>query len=194
MIATLTGTIDEKVNDMVILNIGGVGYGLFVIPEDYERMSPGQSTKLYIYEHIREQSNDLFGFLRLDTKGLFEQLLGVSGIGPKMALNVLSIGSSDAVRLAIATGDVRFICQAQGVGKRVAERIVVDLKNKVGLESIELSATGLLQSEDQLLKDEAIEALVSLGYSLQDAMSALKAVDKSLSSQERVKLALKGGK
>jgi Holliday junction DNA helicase RuvA len=194
MIATLTGTIDEKVNDMVILNIGGVGYGLFVIPEDYERMSPGQSTKLYIYEHIREQSNDLFGFLRLDTKGLFEQLLGVSGIGPKMALNVLSIGSSDAVRLAIATGDVKFICQAQGVGKRVAERIVVDLKNKVGLESIELSATGLLQSEDQLLKDEAIEALVSLGYSLQDAMSALKAVDKSLSSQERVKLALKGGK
>jgi Holliday junction DNA helicase RuvA len=194
MIATLTGTIDEKVNDMVVLNIGGVGYGLFVIPEDYERMSPGQSTKLYIYEHIREQSNDLFGFLRLDTKALFEQLLGVSGIGPKMALNVLSIGSSDAVRIAIASGDVKFICQAQGVGKRVAERIVVDLKNKVGLEAIELSATGLLQSEDQLLKDEAIEALVSLGYSLQDAMSALKAVDKSLSSEERVKQALKGGK
>jgi Holliday junction DNA helicase RuvA len=178
---------------MIVLEVGGVGYGLFVISEDYSRLSQEQTVKVYIYEHIREQNNDLFGFTRLDTKNLFEQLLGVSGIGPKMALNVLSIGSTDAVRMAIATGDVKFICQAPGVGKRVAERIVVDLKNKVGLEAIELDATGMLQSESQLLKDEAVEALVSLGYSLQDAMLALKSVSQTLPSEERIKLALKGG-
>lgn len=194
MIATLTGRVTEKFKDMIVLEAGGVGYGLFVINEDYGRLIQGQSIKLYIYEHIREQSYDLFGFIKLDTKSLFEQLLGVNGIGPKMALNVLSIGSTDAVRSAIASGNVKFICQAQGVGKRVAERIVVELKNKVGLEAVELDAAGLLRSENDLLKDEAIEALVSLGYNLQDATAALKSVNQKLPTEERIKLALKGGK
>jgi len=194
MIATLTGKVTEKLKDMVVLDVGGIGYGLFVTSEDFVRLELDRSTKVYIYEHIREQANDLFGFTQLDTKQLFEQLLAVNGIGPKMALNVLSIGSSDAVRVAIASGDIKFICQASGVGKRVAERIVIELKNKVGLAGIELDTAGLLQSEDQLLKDEAVEALVSLGYSLQDAMKALKLVDQALPTGERVKLALKGGK
>ena len=106
-----------------------------------------------------------------------------------MALNVLSIGSSNNVRAAIATGDVKYIQQASGVGKRVAERIVVDLKDKVGLAGVELSATGLLLGENMLLQDEAVEALVSLGYSAQDASVAL--VDPSLPTEERIKLALR---
>jgi Holliday junction DNA helicase RuvA len=191
MIATLYGTISEKLNDTVVLDAHGVGYGLLVTSEDYGQLPQGQSAKVYVYEHIREQSHDLFGFLRLDTKSLFEQLLAVNGIGPKMALSVLSIGKADAVRVAIATGDVNFICQAQGVGKRVAERIIVELKNKVGLESVELDATGILQSEEQLLRDEAIEALVTLGYTPQDALKALKPIDQSLPTEERIKLALK---
>lgn len=191
MIATLSGVVAEKLLDIVVLDVHGIGYGVFVTSEDYGALAQGQTSKVYIYEHIREASHDLFGFLSLDTKRLFEQLLGVNGVGPKMALSVLSIGNINHVRAAIASGDVKFIQRASGVGKRVAERIVVELKDKVGLEGVELAATGLLQGEGLLLKDEAVEALVSLGFTPQDATKALQHVDVKLSVEERVKLALK---
>jgi holliday junction DNA helicase RuvA len=191
MIATLNGTVSEKLGDVVVLDVSGVGYGLLVTNEDYGRLSAGQKSKVYIHEHIREQSHDLFGFCQQDTLQLFELLLTVNGVGPKMALNVLSIGASNDVRAAVATGDVKFIQQAAGVGKRVAERIVVDLKDKVGLEGVDLAATGLLQGTNAMMKDEAVEALVSLGYSPQDAAVALQNIDAALPTEERIKLALK---
>src|SRR6266567_1336311 len=107
MIATLSGLVAEKMFDVVVLDVHGVGYGLLVASEDYGALVPGQTAKVYVYEHIRETSHDLFGFLSLDTKKLFEQLLGVNGIGPKMALSVLSIANARQVRGAIATGDVK---------------------------------------------------------------------------------------
>ena len=191
MIATLTGIVSEHVGSTLVLDVRGVGYGLQVTNEDMGRLSSGQSAKLYVYEHIREQAHDLYGFVSLDTKQLFEQLLDVNGVGPKMALNVLSIGTGSEVRRAIAGGDTKFISQANGVGKRVAERIVVELKDKVGLEGVDLSTTGMLQGEGLLMKDEAVEALVSLGYSPQDAAQALHAIDSALPTEERIKLALK---
>jgi Holliday junction DNA helicase RuvA len=194
MIATLTGVVTEKLGDLVVLDVRGVGYGLLVTAEDHGRLVTGQTSKVYVHEHIREQSHDLFGFCRRETQELFELLLGVNGVGPKMALSVLSIGSSNDVRAAIATGDVKFIQRANGVGKRVAERIVVDLKDKVGLEGVELSATGLLQGTSVLRQDEAAEALMSLGYSAQDAAAALHGIDPALPAEERIKLALKGGR
>lgn len=191
MIATLSGVVSEHVGGQVVLDVRGVGYGLQVTNEDMGRLVSGVSTKLYIYEHIREQAHDLYGFVTLDTKQLFEQLLDVNGVGPKMALNILSIGNGSEVRVAIAGGDTKFISQAQGVGKRVAERVVVELKDKVGLEGVDLSTTGMLQGENLLLQDEAVEALVSLGYSPQDAATALKNIDPLLSTEERITLALK---
>src|SRR5258708_4525853 len=133
MIATLNGTVAEKLSELVVLDVNGVGYGLFVTAEDYGQLDAGKRGKLYIYEHIRENTHDLFGFIQIDTKRLFELLLSVNGVGPRMALNMLSIGTADEVRQAIASGDVKFIQAANGVGKRVAERVVVDLKDKVGL-------------------------------------------------------------
>lgn len=192
MIATLSGVVAEKLLDVVVLDVQGVGYGIFVSNEDYGSLNQGDSAKVYIYEHIREVAHDLYGFVRLDTKKLFEQLLGVNGIGPKMALSVLSIGSTDQVRQGIAGGDVTFIQRASGVGKRVAERVVVELKDKVGLEAVELGAAGLLTSENLLVQDEAVEALVTLGYTPQDASRALQHVDGNLPVEDRVKLALKG--
>jgi holliday junction DNA helicase RuvA len=191
MIATLTGMVSEKLGDQLVLDVAGVGYGLLVTNEDFGSLGTGQTAKLYIYEHIREQSHDLFGFCRLDTKQLFELLLSVNGVGPKMALSVLSIGTAESVRTAIAGGDVKFIQQATGVGKRVAERIVVDLKDKVGLEGVDLSAAGLLQGQNVLLADEAVEALVALGYTPQDAGVALQGINPSLPTEERIKQALK---
>ncbi|HSX29790.1 MAG TPA: Holliday junction branch migration protein RuvA [Candidatus Saccharimonadales bacterium] len=191
MIATLTGTVAEKTLDQIVLDVGGVGYGLLVPVEDYGSLAIGNTSKLYIYEHIRENAHDLFGFLTQDTKQLFEQLLGVNGVGPKMALSVLNTGSAGAVRTAIAGGDTKSIQKASGVGKRVAERIVVDLKDKVGLAGVDLSTTGMLQSESMLIADEAVEALVALGYTPQDAAAALLKVDETLPTPERIKQALK---
>jgi Holliday junction DNA helicase RuvA len=192
MIATLSGRISEKTLDTVVIECGGVGYGLFVTFEDYGVLEEGSETKLYIYEHIRENSHDLFGFRSTDTKQLFELLLSVNGVGPKMALSILSVASAAAVRQAIAGGDTKFISQASGVGKRVAERVVVDLKDKVGLTASE-DATGFLSTLSANPSDEALQGLVALGFSVADASEALKKVDSKLSAEERIKEALKVG-
>jgi len=194
MIATLSGTVAEKLAELVVVDVGGVGYGILVSNEDYGTLSVDEPAKVYIYEHIRENTHDLYGFCSLESKKLFELLLDVNGVGPKMALNVLSVGSVGEVRQAIATGDVKFIQQATGVGKRVAERVVVDLKDKVGLAGVDLGAIGLLQTDGILRQDDAIEALITLGYAPQDAAKALYEVDKELPVEERIKLALKGSK
>lgn len=188
MIATLTGTVSEKLGELVVLDVQGIGYGLLVPVEDYGKLASGDKTKFYVHEHIRENSHDLFGFTQLDTKRLFELLLEVNGVGPKMALSILSIGSVEDVRQAIAAGDTKFIQAANGVGKRVAERVVVDLKDKVGLTST-ADSSALFASNT--IQDEATQALVALGYSVQDAQVALAKVDAALGTEERIKQALK---
>src|SRR5690349_19819595 len=190
MISALKRMVSEKIGEQVVLDVAGIGYGLSVTAEDYGRLATGQEAKLYIYEHIREQGYDLFGFVNLDTKKLFEQLLGVKNVGPKVALAVLDIGTAPAVRGAIAAGDVRLLQSAKGVGKRAAERIVVELRDKVGLGSSD-EAEGIVTRPGVVSGDEAIEALISLGYSPQDAAAALKDIDASLPTEQRVTLALK---
>lgn len=190
MIATLSGVVGEKLPDLVVIDCGGVGYGVAVTTEDFGRLTQGKPTKLYVYEHIREQSHDLFGFISLDTKRLFEQLLGVKNVGPKVAMAVLDIGTAPAVRGAIAAGDVKLLQSAKGVGKRAAEQIVVELRDKVGLEAGE-GAESIVGRPGVNAQDEAIEALVSLGYSPQDAAAALKPIDPLLPAEQRITLALK---
>lgn len=190
MIATLSGVISEKLAELVVLDVAGVGYGLNMPLEDYANLTSGEKTKVYVYEHIRENSHDLFAFTKLDSKAMFELLLSVNGIGPKMALNILNLGTADEVRLAISEGNTKYIQSASGVGKRVAERVVVDLKDKVGLDSTD-DATTFLQAPSAI-KDEAMQALVALGFDVGDAAQALKNVDTDLPTEERIKQALKG--
>lgn len=191
MITTLTGTVAERVDDIVVLDVAGVGYGLWVTNEDAAVLSAGKQAKVYVYEHIREQSHDLFGFVSLDTKRLFEKLLSVNGVGPKMALAILSVGNAGEVRLAIAEGNVKYLQAASGVGKKVAERVVVDLKDKVGLVASD-GATSFL-SVPSNVNDDAHAALVALGYPAQVASELLAGVDSNLSVEERINSALKGG-
>jgi len=190
MIATLSGVVSEKLGDQVVLDVQGVGYGLSVSVEDFGRLNTGESTKLYVHEHIREQEHTLYGFISLPSKLIFEQLLGVKNVGPKVALAVLDIGNEQAVRSAIAAGDVKLLQSAKGVGKRAAEQIVVELRDKVGLASTE-AAEGIVARPGVSVQDEATEALVSLGYSPQDAAAALQNIDPSLPAEDRIKLALK---
>lgn len=185
MIATLEGTVSENNVEQIVLDVGGVGYGVFVAGEDQGVLQPGSSAKLYIYEHIREASHDLFGFVQPASKKLFEQLLSVNGVGPKMALSILNLGNSKNVTGAIANQDADYIKQASGVGKKVADRIVLDLKDKVGI-------AGTFAGVPQSTNDEAVQGLVALGYSLQDAQNALSEIDQKLPTEQRIKQALKG--
>lgn len=191
MIATLTGTVTEHQGNKVILEVGFVGYGVMVTSTDQGALPSGAETKLYIYEHIKEDAHDLIGFKSLSTKQLFEQLLSVKNVGPKGALAVLDIGSEGAVRVAIANGDVKALQTAKGVGKRAAEQVVVELRDKVGAP-VGTAAEDLVGRAGIDQNDPALQALVSLGYTDADAQAALKNIDKTLAVEERVKQALKG--
>lgn len=192
MIAHVAGTVAEKFNTSVIVDVHGVGYEVQVAAGDHERTLLGEEVKFYTYHHIREQSQELFGFSSLAAKKLFELLITVQGVGPKAALAILSLGESETVRNAIANSDTAFIARASGVGKKTAERVAVDLSDKVGLSlrSDNSTLTGL--SQPVIHADEALEALMALGYNLNDATKALEGVSTDLSTAERVTQALRG--
>jgi Holliday junction DNA helicase RuvA len=191
MIAHVSGVVAEKFGSSVIVDVHGVGYEVAVAAGDYERALLNEPVKFYTYHHIREQSQELFGFTSLAAKKLFEMLITVQGVGPKAGLAILSLGDSELVRNAIANGDSAFITKASGVGKRIAERVVVDLTDKVGLAlRTDVSPVGL--SHAIAHSDEALEALMALGYTLNDATHALENVPMDLSTADRVTMALKG--
>jgi len=188
MIARLRGEVIEHDGEMVVIDCAGVGYGVHVCYDEQQKLSNGSDCDLYIAEQIKEDSHELFGFSSKSRKMLFNLLTSVNGIGPKAAMAILNIGSEGQVRSAIASGDTKYISVAKGVGKKVAERTVVDLKNKVGLQASD-DATDFLN--DVSIGDEAVEALTSLGYSPQDATELLRGIDTELSTSDRIKQALK---
>lgn len=189
MIAHVSGVVAEKFGNSVIVDVHDVGYEVQVAAGDFDRALLNEPVKFYTYHHIREQSQDLFGFSSLAAKKLFEMLITVQGVGPKAALAILSVGESEQVRNAIAQSDSAFVAKASGVGKKIAERVVVDLSDKVGLATA-LSST---EAAGQIpTGDEALEALMALGYTLNDAVAALEHVPKDAPTAERVRMALRG--
>ena len=175
MIARLRGMVIEHEGDSVVVDCAGVGYGVHVCVDEQSRLSNGTNCDLYISEMIKEDAHELFGFVAKSRQQLFELLTSVNGIGPKAAMAIMNTGPEAQVRAAVASGDTKFITTAKGVGKKVAERVVVDLKNKVGLQVSE-SATDFLS--DAAITDEAVEALVALGHSSQDAAQLLRGVSQ----------------
>lgn len=191
MIAHIFGVVAEKFNSSVIVDVGGVGYEIAVPLGDYDRTVLNQEVRFYTYHHIREQSQELFGFSSLAAKKLFEMLITVQGVGPKAGLAILSLGEAENVRNAIANSDSAYIQQATGVGKKTAERVVVDLSDKVGMPTAYGRKDNPVQTELNT-SDEALEALMALGYTLADATKALEGVDVNLPTNKRVTEALKG--
>ncbi len=191
MIAHISGKIAEKFNGSIIVDVSGVGYEVIVPQYEYDKAMLDNSIKLYTYHHIREQSQELFGFSSLAAKKIFELLITVQGIGPKAGIAIMSLGDYEQVRNAIANEDSKYIQKANGVGKKSAERVIVDLKDKVGL------ATSYNTEEEKVdgdvSGDEALEALVALGFNLKDAILSLKDIPEDLPVSERVKIALKNG-
>lgn len=189
MIALVSGSVVEKFASSLVIDVRGIGYEVVVPLGDYEAALLGEPIKLHTYHHIREQSQDLFGFRTLAAKRLFELLITVQGVGPKAGISIMSIADAEAVRSAIANSDVAFITKAAGVGKKTAERVVVDLRDKVGVPAAQPSSGG--PAVYASASDEALEALMALGFSLQDASEALKGVPVDVPTAERVTLALR---
>ncbi len=189
MIARLHGEIVEHEDSRVVVECGGVGYGVHVCHDEQSKLPVGTKSTLFIAERIKEDSHELYGFASKSRKMLFDLLTSVNGVGPKAGMAILNIGNEGQVRAAIASGDTKFITAAKGVGKKVAERAIVDLKNKVGLEA-SVGATDFLG--DAAVTDEAVEALMALGHSAEDAAKVLRGIDPKLSTQERVTQALRG--
>ena len=190
MIAHVFGKVAEKFNGSLVIDVHGVGYEVSVATNDFDAVILDQEVKFYTYHHVREQAEELFGFSSLAAKKLFEMLITVQGVGPKAALAILSLGDAEQVRNAIANADSGFIQKATGVGKKTAERVVVDLSDKVGLPTHYGRTEAPLQTELNT-SDEALEALMALGYTLADATKALENVDVNLPTSQRVTEALK---
>jgi Holliday junction DNA helicase RuvA len=158
---------------------------------DFDPLVLGQEVKFYTHHHVREQGEELFGFSSLAAKKLFEMLLSVQGVGPKAALAILSLGAAENVRNAIANSDSAFVAKASGVGKKTAESVIVKLSDKVGLPTHYGRKDDPVQTAMNTT-DEALEALMALGYTLADATKALENVDPTLPTNKRVTEALKG--
>lgn len=190
MIAYIRGEVIEKTIGSVVIDVTGVGYEIFTTSKDSEAAIIGKERKFYTYHSVKENSEELYGFSSLAGKRLFELLITVQGIGPKAALSILSLDSVEAVRNAIATANAAFIAKASGVGKKSAERITVDLRDKVGLPSY-IEPNNPTVATTILAGDEALDALMALGFNLADATAFLSDVPTDLPTGERVRLALK---
>lgn len=200
MIAFVKGKIAEIAEDNVVVDVGGIGYNVKISAGTVSLLpGMGQEIKLYTYTHIREDVFQLYGFLTGDDREVFKKLITVNGIGPKGGLAVLSVMSADDLRFAILTGDAKAISKAPGIGVKTAERIILDLRDKVSPEDI-LTAKGGMGSgspaqtgfESDSAK-EAAEALVALGYGAAEALKAVKKVEqgKDMDAEAVLKAALK---
>jgi Holliday junction DNA helicase RuvA len=188
MIASLQGIVDVIGTDWMVVNVGGVGFKVSVPTSVLsEGGITGREIKLFTHLHVREDEMTLYGFAAPEDLRLFDIFLTVSGLGPKTALNMLSAMSSDQLSLAIASASVEMLTSISGIGKKTADRIILELKDKVGA-FVTVTPAGRIAQENT----DVLSALTSLGYSVAEASHAVAIIpsDKKLSLEERIKLAL----
>lgn len=185
MLGFLKGTLRYKDLNTLLVDVGGVGYRVRVPTEATLELTPGSSVFLWTHLAVRENSLEIFGFLEKEMLDTFELLITVSGIGPKSAVGILNVASPSMLRQAVARADTSHLTRVSGIGKKNAEKIVLELKGKLELTKDDEGAD--LRSDE-----DALEALISLGYSERDSREALKKVSKEIEgASERVKAALK---
>ena len=184
MIAYIKGKVAEILEDRVILESGFMGYNLFMPMASAEAvLRKGDEVKLYTHLHVREDAMQLFGFLTKDDLHTFQLLLGVNGIGPKAALGILSGLTADELRFAVLSEDVKTISKAPGIGKKTAQKLILELKDKMDLqEAFDLKSQHVQEAQGDMAdlsdaRKEAVEALTALGYSGADALRAVKKVE-----------------
>ena len=191
MIAYIKGIVTEKNTDSIIVECSGLGYEVFTCGRDIQSVSKTDEILIYTYLRISDDAHTVYGFLNKDDLLMFKKLIGISGVGPKAALSIMSTLSTFDLKMAIVSDDHKAISAAQGIGPKIAKRIILDLKEKVDLESItsienEKPVNGGAQSE-------VVEALVSLGYSSSEAYKVLRSIeiDDLDTTEDILKIALK---
>ena len=193
MIAFLKGEVAGIYDGSIVLEVGGIGYNIFM-PQSCVDSIAGleQELKVYTYLSVREDAMWLYGFLTRDDLTFFKQLIQVNGIGPKAALSILSVMSADDLRFAIMSSDAKTIAKCPGIGPKTAQRIILDLKDKIDLEETfahKLADSEAPDNDVTGIRQEAVEALCALGYSATDAMRACKQV--AISDSDDVESVLK---
>ena len=183
MIAFVRGTAVDMTENSVIVETGGIGYEIYMTGTDLSQIHMGEEVKIHTYFNVREDAMQLYGFRSKDDLQMFKLLLGVNGVGPKAAVGVLAGITADELRFAILSDDVKTLSKAPGIGKKTAQKLILELKDKMKLEDAfeiklaheqEKAAAGLGEVSDG--RQEAVEALVALGYSSTDALRAVRKV------------------
>ena len=188
MIAFIRGKIIAKRTGSIIIETNNLGYQIFIGEKNWESLQPDQTVELFIYHNVREDTEDLYGFSNLDELSLFELLISVSGVGPKSALSVLSLASAEQIKQAIIIGDESLLTKVSGIGKKTAQRLILELKNKISGLPLDLANGSILNSN---VDQDDLEALLALGYSLPKARQALAKIDQQITDPaQRLKLAL----
>lgn len=186
MIGYLEGKIVFKGEKHVILDVGGVGYKVFVSQAVSRKLSAGGGAKLWTHLHVREDAMELYGFLYQAELEFFEMLISISGIGPKSALGVLAVAPIDTIKRAISSGDTSYLTKVSGIGRKTAEKIVLELKDKMGFGKVSFAG--------EELKDDAdiLDALISMGYSQKDARERIQQIPHNIKGRDkRLKEALR---
>ncbi len=199
MIAYVHGVIEDISEDNVVLDVHGIGYNVRISADTASRLpGEGEMVRLYTYTCVREDAFLLYGFLTRNDLEIFKKCITVNGIGPKGALAILSVMDADSLRYAIMSGDTKAISRAPGIGAKTAERLILDLKDKITIDDVligkEIAATAAANvSADTPQKKEAVEALVSLGYGQTESIKAVNAIDgiENMDSGAVLKAALK---
>ncbi len=197
MIGFVQGKVDAISEDNVVIDTGGIGYNVRISAKTAQELPGiGQEVRLYTYTSVREDGISLFGFLSRDSLDIFKKIITVNGIGPKGGLAVLSVMSADELKFAIISGNAQAITKAPGIGKKTAERVILDLKDKISVEDTQIrkeisSYDGLPQTGKA--QSEAVEALTTLGYSATDALHAVRQIEhaEEMDVEAILKLALK---
>lgn len=198
MISYIRGELVAVEEEKVIVDVNGVGFGIFMPGQSMSQLPAiGEEVKLHTYMNVREDAMQLFGFLTRDDLNVFKLVIGVSGIGPKGGLNILSQLSPDELRFAVMSHDVKAISAAPGIGKKTAEKLIIELKDKLSIEEVlertEDTSSAMHTNTSNVIQAEAVQALVALGYGNSEALKAVKKVevDDDTTVEDVLKLALK---
>ncbi|OIO20314.1 MAG: Holliday junction DNA helicase RuvA [Candidatus Magasanikbacteria bacterium CG1_02_32_51] len=192
MISIVSGIIKNKgKSDILVFTSSGIGYEINVSTSFFADLKIGEKIEIYTYLKVAENVLELFGFRNLEEKIFFELLISIKGLGPRGALNILSLGSLDEIQDAIGRGDISYLTQVSGIGRRTAERLVVELKNKI-VKSLKSESEGKELIGGKL--SDVVEALVAIGHSKDEARDIVKSLDtKDKTVEELLKMALKRG-
>lgn len=191
MIGFIRGDIEAIYEDKVVIDTGSIGYNVYVPTSVIDRIKIGDEVTMYTYLNVREDAMNLFGFLSRDDLDMYKMLISVNGIGPKAALSILSYLSINDLKYAIVSGDASTISKANGIGKKTAEKIILELKDKIDSISGSRDDVVSIDTSESSNINEAVLALESLGYSKVEALKAVKASNAKDSVEDIIKEALK---